>query len=227
MLFFAFCVYLFEKPGMKHSDATRLSSANFRSYLRPVPEESKVEEEIFHMNDLEILDKLQTGKIKSRELEGLFPHQLTKAVNLRRAHMAEDLSDPHTIDRIPYLHYDYKPVLGQCCEEVIGYIPIPLGRVGPLLVDGRQHYVAMATTEGCLVASANRGCRVICQAGGAASVVFRDQMTRAPVLQFDSIQEVVNCIAWLQSDLGFTSLKQAFDSTSSHADLLSIFPNPV
>lgn len=58
-------------------------------------------------------------------------------------------------------------------SQVIGYIPIPVGKVGPLLMDGRSHYLPLATTEGCLVASTNRGCRALFLSGGVTSVVFR------------------------------------------------------
>lgn len=76
--------------------------------------------------------------------------------------------------------------MGACCENVIGYIPVPVGIAGPLLLDGKQIYVPMATTEGCLVASTNRGSRALLQ-NGIVSRVVADGMTRGPVVRFSSM----------------------------------------
>lgn len=78
--------------------------------------------------------------------------------------------------------------MGACCENVIGYIPVPVGIVGPLHLDGRFVYVPMATTEGCLVASTNRGSRALLK-HGITSRVVADGMTRGPVVRFPSVDE--------------------------------------
>jgi hypothetical protein len=47
----------------------------------------------------------------------------------------------------------------------VRYVPLPLGLVGPILLNNDPVYIPMATTEGCLVASTNRGCKAITAAG--------------------------------------------------------------
>ncbi|VDO76898.1 unnamed protein product [Schistosoma margrebowiei] len=155
------------------------------------------------LSDTEILQLISHGRLKTRELESVVRNPF-RAVELRRLDLSTFLNNPHIIERIPYKDYDYRLVYGQCCEEVIGYMPIPVGKIGPLLLDGRSHYIPLATTEGCLVASTNRGCRAIFLAGG-----IKNQMTRAPVVWFPSIIDSVKCIAWIDSDEGFRILKSA------------------
>jgi hydroxymethylglutaryl-CoA reductase (NADPH) len=60
---------------------------------------------------------------------------------------------------------------------------VPLGAVGPLKLDGREYMVPMATTEGCLIASTNRGCSAL-KVSGVKSCITNDGMTRAPVLRY-------------------------------------------
>ncbi|XP_059550284.1 3-hydroxy-3-methylglutaryl-Coenzyme A reductase isoform X2 [Myotis daubentonii] len=110
-------------------------------------------------------------------------------------------------------------VMGACCENVIGYMPIPVGVAGPLFLDGKEFQVPMATTEGCLVASTNRGCRAIGLGGGASSRILADGMTRGPVVRLPRATDSAEVKAWLETPEGFTVIKEAFDSTSRFARL--------
>ncbi|KAL5681313.1 hypothetical protein ACJX0J_007698, partial [Zea mays] len=83
------------------------------------------------------------------------------------------------MDGLPLDGFEYASILGLCCELPVGFVQLPVGVAGPLLLDGHRLYVPMATTEGCLVASTNRGCKAIAESGGASSVVLKDGMTRA------------------------------------------------
>ena len=65
------------------------------------------------------------------------------------------------MNKLPYENYEYSKVFGSCCENIIGYVPVPLGVAGPLLIDGNYYQIPMATTEGTLVASTNRGCTAL------------------------------------------------------------------
>ena len=125
-------------------------------------------------------------------------------------------------DNLPYRGYDYDSVLGACCENVIGYMPIPVGVAGPLLLDGNEFHVPMATTEGCLVASTNRGCRALSMAGGVRSMVYGDGMTRAPVVSLPTAIRAAEVLNWLDQPTNFAMIKESFDSSSRFARLQKI-----
>lgn len=120
---------------------------------------------------------------------------------------------------LPLEHYDYKQVFGVCCENVIGYIPIPVGVAGPMLIDENYYQIPMATTEGCLVASTSRGCKAITAGGGARTEIINDGMSRGPVVSFPSIRGAAQMKRWIDSEGGFDILKASFESTSRFAKL--------
>jgi len=84
--------------------------------------------------------------------------------------------------------------------------------------------VPMATTEGCLVASTNRGCRTLVLSGGVRSSVFADGMSRGPVVHFPSAMRAAEAMNWLQEEDNFQRIKTVFDSTSRFARLQRIHP---
>ena len=99
---------------------------------------------------------------------------------------------------------------------------MPVGVVGPLLLDGASVRVPMATTEGALLASTNRGCRAITQSGGARSVILKNGMTRAPLLHLPSLAEAAALKAWLDIPENASKIANAFNSTTRFGRLESV-----
>lgn len=142
-----------------------------------------------------------------------------RGVKIRRKIMTEEAgTSVEKISALPFKHYDYSKVMNACCENVLGYVQIPVGYAGPLLLDDVKYYVPMATTEGALVASTNRGCKVL-SVRGVTSVVEDIGMTRAPCVKFPSVLRASLAKKWMESADNFDRIKTAFDSTSRFARL--------
>lgn len=168
------------------------------------------------LTDEEVLQLVEAKKVAPYKLESVLEDP-ERGVAVRRKMVGRQAST--SLDGLPFMGYDYSIVMGACCENVIGYMPIPVGVAGPLLLDGCKFHVPMATTEGCLVASTNRGCRAIAISGGAYSSVVYDGMTRGPVVRLPTAQQAAEVMLWLQKSQNFEILKAAFDATSRFARL--------
>ncbi|KAJ3481120.1 hypothetical protein NLI96_g7871 [Meripilus lineatus] len=148
---------------------------------------------------------------------------LERAVSIRRA-LISRASNTKTLEGslIPMVGYDYSRVMGACCENVIGYMPLPLGIAGPLKVDNVMFPIPMATAEGTLVASTSRGCKALNAGGGVTTVLTYDGMTRGPAIDFPSIVLAAEAKAYIESESGYKTIKEAFESTSRFAKLQHI-----
>ncbi|KAJ7652207.1 hydroxymethylglutaryl-coenzyme A reductase-domain-containing protein [Mycena rosella] len=180
------------------------------------------------MNDEEVVLLAQAGKVAGYALEKVLapaqePEGLERAVRVRRA-LISRASITQTLETsdVPFEQYDYAKVLGACCENVVGYVPIPLGIAGPLNIDGVPFHIPMATAEGTLVASTSRGCKALNAGGGVTTVLTQDAMTRGPAIDFPSIVEAARAKAWIASPEGHGALKAAFESTSRFARLTGL-----
>ncbi|KAI0674556.1 3-hydroxy-3-methylglutaryl-coenzyme A reductase [Trametes maxima] len=174
------------------------------------------------LNDEEVILLAQTGKIAPYALEKMLG-DLDRAVRIRRA-LISRASRTKTLESslIPVKDYDYSRVMGACCENVIGYMPLPLGIAGPLKIDGLMYPIPMATAEGTLVASTSRGCKALNAGGGVTTVLTYDGMTRGPAIDFPTIVRAAEAKAWIESDDGYETIKEAFESTSRFARLQRI-----
>ncbi|KAL6656256.1 hypothetical protein ACP70R_007082 [Stipagrostis hirtigluma subsp. patula] len=169
--------------------------------------------------DEEIVASVVAGKIPSYVLETKLG-DCRRAAGIRREALRRITG--REMDGLPLDGFDYASILGQCCELPVGYVQLPVGVAGPLLLDGRRLYVPMATTEGCLVASTNRGCKAIAESGGASSVVLKDGMTRAPAVRFPSARRAAELKCFLEDPVNFETLAMVFNRSSRFARLQGV-----
>lgn len=211
-------------PALHHEShhRHRRSSVAHSKVIRPLEECAVIlknpEQGPDALNDEEVLQLCQAGKIAPYALEKVL-QDFERAVKVRRS-LISRASMTKTLESsaLPVQHYDYSKVMGACCENVIGYMPIPVGVAGPMIIDGDSIHIPMATTEGCLVASAARGCKAINAGGGATTVLTADGMTRGPCVEFPDILTAVACKRWIE-DSGAETVMAAFNSTSRFARL--------
>jgi hydroxymethylglutaryl-CoA reductase (NADPH) len=85
-------------------------------------------------------------------------------------------------------------------EHCIGMAQVPIGLIGPLRISGVHTqddvYVPLATSEGALVASYDRGARLITRAGGAVCLLTQEQVQRAPAFAFANVADAVHFAVW-------------------------------
>ncbi|HXP21653.1 MAG TPA: hydroxymethylglutaryl-CoA reductase [Streptosporangiaceae bacterium] len=113
--------------------------------------------------------------------------------------------------------YSFDPaLLAGNIENFVGVAQVPIGIAGPLLVCGEhasgEFYVPLATTEGTLVASYNRGMKLLHRAGGVRTTVMDDVMQRAPAFGFDSAREARAFGQWVTAS--FDAIRQEAESTT-------------
>ncbi|XP_010266284.1 PREDICTED: 3-hydroxy-3-methylglutaryl-coenzyme A reductase 1-like [Nelumbo nucifera] len=169
--------------------------------------------------DEDIIKSVVAGTIPSYSLESKLG-DCKRAAAIRREALQRMTGS--SLAGLPLEGFDYDSILGQCCEMPVGYVQIPVGIAGPLLLDGREFVVPMATTEGCLVASTNRGCKAIYASGGATSVLMRDVMTRAPVVRFDTAKRAAELKFFVEDPTNFDTLALVFNKSSRFARLQGI-----
>ncbi|KAB8226872.1 HMG-CoA reductase [Aspergillus alliaceus] len=165
------------------------------------------------------LNSCVEGQIDHRKLEESLG-DYTRAVKIRRQFIQNQRStvskEPNFMDSVPFQNLDYSSIFHRCCENVIGYVPIPVGIAGPLVIDGEPLYVPIATTEGALTASISRGAKAISMGGGATAFLNANSITRAPCLKFLSLSRARQAKEWLESGDAEEIIKSAFSGTSGH-----------
>ena len=127
------------------------------------------------------------------------------------------------LDHITRFSFDPSALPGNI-EHFTGVAQVPIGFAGPLLVDGEhakgEFYVPLATTEGTLVASYNRGMKIANECGGVKTTVADEAMQRAPVFIFDDARGARDFGVWIDSN--FDEIKNVAEATTSVGKLRNI-----
>ncbi|GKY90582.1 hypothetical protein MPSEU_000031900 [Mayamaea pseudoterrestris] len=217
------------KPPRKsgiHPPAACAPICSDKSLPKPIKQAATVSHhhEYENMPNEDIAQLVLDNRMKDHELETRLDAR--RAVSVRRLVVQQKLQSLGRGDALAKLPYqndlDYSRVHGANCEIVVGYVPIPVGMVGPLTLNDETVYIPMATTEGCLVASTNRGVKAITSCGGAHAQIVKDGITRAPCLRMKSAMEAASLKLWCEAPENFARLKQAFERTTSFGKLKSL-----
>jgi hydroxymethylglutaryl-CoA reductase (NADPH) len=127
-------------------------------------------------------------------------HDYTTDVAERRREFLRDQTGVN-LEHVGSFSFD-PGVLPGNVESFAGVAQVPIGIAGPLRINGEHaqgdFYVPLATTEGTLVASYNRGMRLLTECGGVRTTVVDDQMQRAPVFIFGDAQAAREFGHWVE-----------------------------
>lgn len=142
----------------------------------------------------------------------------------KRQQFVEEFSGKK-LEHLPHYSFDPHITRGNI-EHFTGVAQIPIGFAGPIRINGEhaqgEFIIPLATTEGTLVASYNRGMKVINLCGGAKCTVVGDAMQRAPVFVFNDALEGREFLVWVNENLDH--IRTEAEATSSVAKLQYIDP---
>lgn len=109
-------------------------------------------------------------------------------------------------------------------ENPIGCAQVPLGVAGPLWVRGEHaqgiFYVPLATTEGAMVLSYERGAAAITRAGGAVAKVLVSENRVCPFFRFASVEDAFAFPDRI--DEALADLRDVAATTTRHGRLLRV-----
>ena len=121
--------------------------------------------------------------------------------------------------------YSFDPsILQGNIENFIGVAQVPIGVAGPLRINGEHaqgdFFVPLATTEGTLVASYNRGMRLLTECGGVKTTVVEQYMQRSPVFILEDAASAREFGRWI--DENFATIKREAEATTRFGKLVKI-----
>ncbi len=188
---------------------------NLKIIMRNFESQNAIQHIIDQQNQKHKFDRLWTRDQHNKEgqlkrLEALSEKSGQQFPNLTHNGNQEDLSE-----------------LKGNIENFIGFSKIPTGIAGPLLVNGTNasgvYHIPLATTEGALVASYNRGCKAASLAGGIRSIVITESVQRSPIFRFRDIIGIGHFLAWVVHQ--FDKFQEITSKCSNYAKLINVKTN--
>ncbi len=172
----------------------------------------------------ELLNKIAAGELSLRKIDSFV--DTDRAIMIRRKALGS-LKNV-LFEHIQHNSLDVSGVTKRNIENMIGAIQIPLGVAGPLKIRGGfvndELFLPLATTEGALVASVNRGCSVINASEGSNVAIFQDVMTRAPVFKLENLKRTREFFEWVQRPEVVKRMQDKAAETTRFGELLRVDP---
>lgn len=111
-------------------------------------------------------------------------------------------------------------------ESLVGFSRIPVGVIGPLRINGLHahgdFYIPLATTEGALVASYQRGARIASLAGGVSVLCVVESISRVPGFVFENLAQAGAFVAYVMGRA--EELQSLVREVSRFAELVELQP---
>jgi hydroxymethylglutaryl-CoA reductase (NADPH) len=172
--------------------------------------------------DLEATDTV----IETRTTQRRIPCNKQSNYDMDMVRQRQDFVEDFTGAHLHHVkHHSFDPLVTKGnIENFSGVAQVPLGFAGPLKVNGEhakgEFIIPLCTSEGTLVASYNRGMKIINMCGGVTVTIVEDRMQRAPAFAFESAREARDFVVWLDEHMN--EIRGQAESCSKVAKLLSI-----
>ncbi|RMH19116.1 MAG: hydroxymethylglutaryl-CoA reductase (NADPH) [Acidobacteria bacterium] len=174
-------------------------------------------------HDETLIEDLASGRLAMHRL----PRHLGCAERVELRRRAVERRAGVALEHIGHHSLDLEHASTRNCENMIGVAQVPIGVIGPLRLRGEHVHdeellIPLATTEGALIASANRGCNAITAAGGAVVRADNVGISRAPVFRTSGIEETRAFLDWVRAHEG--EIRAELEKQSRYLRLLAIKP---
>jgi hydroxymethylglutaryl-CoA reductase (NADPH) len=172
--------------------------------------------------------KVEGSIVRKRENQIVIPRNSEDDYSEKSIKDRQDFLAEYTGKKLEHVSkYSFDPhITDGNCEHFIGVAQVPIGIAGPIKINGEhaqgEFIVPLATAEGTLVASYNRGIKLLNMSGGAICTVVDDAMQRAPVFVFENARGARNFVQWIKDN--FEEIAQHAEATTSIGKLKYIDP---